>query len=63
MRELVHEIDSHMELVDLEVASNLDFAPHMASLPPPDSTALPAEDVLAQPAVDTATPQPDDPPV
>lgn len=35
MKELVQEIDSHVELVDLEVTSNFDVTLHTASLPSP----------------------------
>lgn len=33
MRELVQEIDSYVEAIDLEITSTLDVAHHMASLP------------------------------
>lgn len=47
MKELVQEIDSHVELVDLEVISNFDVTLHTASLPPPESGAQLAEDIQA----------------
>lgn len=47
MKELVQEIDSNVELVDLEVTNNLDVVLHTASLPPPDSGAQPTIDVQA----------------
>lgn len=49
MRELVQEIESHMELVDLEITSNLD-----TSLPPLNSAVQPAGDVSTQSTMDTA---------
>lgn len=49
MRELVQEIESHMELVDLEITSNLD-----TSLPPLNSVVQPAGDVSTQSTMDTA---------
>ena len=39
MKELVQEIDSHVESIDLEVTSNFDVALHTAPLPPPNSGA------------------------
>ena len=62
MRELVEEIDSHVELVDLEITSNpnvmLDLVPSQF----PDSTTLPTVDTaLTQPAMGAAPAQPDDP--
>ena len=47
MKELVQEIDSHMELVDLEITSNRDTVPHTTPSPHPDLTAQLAVDVLA----------------
>lgn len=49
MRELVQEIESHVELVDLEITSNLD-----TSLPPLNSAVQPAGDVSTQSTMDTA---------
>ena len=43
-KELVQEIDSHVESTDLEVTSNFDVALHMAPLPPPDFGAQHARD-------------------
>ena len=53
MRELVQEIDSHVELVDLEITNNLNVAPNLAPSQLQDSTTLPT--------VDIAPTQPDDP--
>ena len=39
MKELVQEIDSYVESIDLEVTSNFDVALHTAPLPPPNSGA------------------------
>ena len=66
MRELVYAIDSYVELVDLEVTSNLNVMLHGAQ-PAGDvqaqsfPTAQPAEDVSAQPTGDAAPFQPTDP--
>lgn len=49
MRELVQEIESHVELVDLEITNNLD-----TSLPPLNSAVQPAGDVSTQSTMDTA---------
>ena len=66
MKELVQEIDSYMESIDLEVTNNFDVVLHTTPLPPPDSgahyardaqtlpysAAQPAKDVSNQPAVE-----------
>ena len=53
MRELVEVIDSHMELVDLEITSNLDALPRSAPSSTPDPAAHPFEDAQAERAADT----------
>ena len=67
MKELVQEIDSHVESIDLEVTSNFDVALHTAPLPPPNSGAhhdwdaqtlpysatQPTEDASNKPAAET----------
>ena len=63
MRELVRAIDSYVELVDLEVTSNLyagDQPDENVQLQPPPS-AQPTEDVIEQPSEDAALLQPTDP--
>ena len=63
MRELVRAIDSYVELVDLEVTSNLyagDKPDENVQLQPPPS-AQPTEDVIEQPSEDVALLQPTDP--
>ena len=61
MKELVQEINSHMESIDLEVTSNFDATLQTASLPPPDSSAQYARDAqtlpysVARPATDAPT--------
>lgn len=60
MKELVQEITSHVESIDLEVTSNFDAALHTTSLPPQDFGAQPVGDVqtllplVAQLAVDAS---------
>lgn len=49
MKELVQEIDSHVKSIDLEVTSTCDVALHIASLPPLNSGAQPAEDLPTPP--------------
>ena len=63
MRELVRAIDSHVELVDLEVTSNLhagDQPYENVQLQPPPSTQ-PTRDVIQQPSKDVTLLQPADP--
>ena len=63
MRELVRAIDSHMELVDLEVTSNLrvgDQPDENVQLQLPPSTQQ-TGDVIQQPSKDVALLQPADP--
>ena len=66
MRELVRKIDTHVELVDLKVTSNLNAVLHGAQ-PTKDvqaqlfSAAQPIEEAPAQPAEDTALSQSTDP--
>ena len=61
MRELVYAIDSRVELVDLEVTSNLNDALH-GPQPVGDVQAQSfPKDVLTQPTEDTAPLQPTDP--
>ena len=61
MRELVYAIDSHVELVDLEVTSNLNDVLH-GPQPVGDVQAQSfPKDVLTQPTEDTAPLQPTDP--
>ena len=60
MRELVQEIDSHVVLVNLEITSNLDSAPHSVLPSTPDAATQPVVDVPIQPVVDTIPIQPDD---
>ena len=63
MRELVQAIDSHVELVDLEVTSG----PHVGAQSTEDiqiqqpPTAQLAKDVIEQPAEDTSQLPPTDP--
>ena len=52
MRELVQEIDSHVELVDLEITNNLDAVPRSVLPLTPNPATQPAVDVLIQPVVD-----------
>jgi len=61
MRELVNAIDSHMELVDLEITSNLGALSGSTPSSHPDPTALPTGDVPTKPTVDTASCQLVDP--
>ena len=60
MRELVQEIDSHVVLVNLEITSTLDSAPHRVLPSTPDPATQPVVDVPIQPVVDTIPIQPDD---
>ena len=65
IRELVHKIDSHMELVDVKVTSNLNVALHDAQLArdvqaQPLPTAQPGKDASAQPIEDLVPLQPTD---
>ena len=67
MKEMVQEIDSYVESIDLEVTSNFDAALHTTPLPPtdsgahhagdtqtlPDSAAQPANDATNQPIMET----------
>ena len=48
----MQEIDSYVELVDLEITSNLDAVPRIAPSPSPDPAAQLAVDVLTQLVVD-----------
>jgi len=57
----VQEIDSHVELVDLEITNNQDTMPHTTPSPHPDPAAQLAMDVSAQPAMDTVPSQPKGP--
>ena len=49
MKELVQEIDSHVQSIDLKVTSNFDAMLHTAPLPPPDSSAQHAGDAQTVP--------------
>lgn len=61
MRELVEEIDSHVELVDLEITSNPNVEPDLVPSQFPDFATLPTVDTtLTQPVVDAAPAQLDD---
>ena len=53
MRELVQEIDSHVELVDLEITNNLDVVPRSVLPLTPNPATQPAVDVPILPVVDT----------
>lgn len=53
MRELVQEIDSYMELVDLKITSNLSVVPNLTQSQLPDS--------IAQPSMEMTLIQPDQP--
>ena len=44
MRELVQEIDSHVELIDLEITNNLNAVQNLAQPQLPNSTAQPSMD-------------------
>ena len=48
MRELVKAIDSHVELVDLEITSNPDSLPRNTLSSNPDPATQPTEDVQAE---------------
>ena len=66
MRELVREIDTHVELVDLEVTNNLNATLNGAQptedvQAQPFLTAQPTEDAPAQPAEDAALSRSTDP--
>nr|POF21742.1 hypothetical protein CFP56_77697 [Quercus suber] len=63
MKELVNAIDSHMELVDLEIISNLDALPRSTPSSNPDPTTQPIRDVQVEPTTDTIPCQFDDPAV
>ena len=54
MMELVNAIDSHMELVDLEITSNLDAMPRNAPSSTPNPATQPTRDVQIEPAADIA---------
>ena len=49
MKELVQEINSYMESIDLEVTNNFDATLQTASLPPLDSSAQHARDAQTLP--------------
>ena len=59
MRELVHAIDTHMKMVDLEVTSNLNAAEDVQAQPPP--TDQPTEDTPKRQAEDAVQLLPTDP--
>ena len=61
MRELVNAVDSHVELVDLEITNNLDALPHSTPSSNPDPATQPTEDVQTEPATNTVPHQLDDP--
>ena len=61
MRELVYTIDSHVELVDLEVTSNLNDALHGPQHAGDVQAQSFPKDVSIQPTEDTAPLQPTDP--
>lgn len=66
MRELVREIDTHVELVDLEVTSNLNATLNGAQptedvQAQPFPIAQPTKDAPAQPVEDTALSRSTDP--
>ena len=61
MRELVKAIDSHVELVDLEITINPDSLPRSTLSSNPDPATQPTEDVQAEQAPDTVPRQLDDP--
>lgn len=63
MRELVNAIDSHVELVDLKITSNLDAVPRSAPSSTLDPATQPIGDAQTQPAADIVPLQPDDPTV
>ena len=58
MRELVHAIDTHVEMVDLKVTSKLNVATDVqgqtliTNLPTEDASTRPAEDVIQLPPTD-----------
>ena len=62
MRDLVRQIDSHMELVDLEVTSSLRAGDHLegAQTQPP-TTTQPSEGIPDQPTGDTTFSPTNDP--
>lgn len=53
MRELVNAVDSHVDLVDLEITNNLDALPHSTPSSNPDPATQPTEDVQTEPATNT----------
>ena len=58
----MEEIDSHVELVDLEITSNPNVVPNLVPSQFPDSATLPTIDTaLTQPSVDATPAQPNDP--
>ena len=66
MRELVRKIDTHMELVDLEVTSNLNVVMHSAQIAEDVQAQLfpaaqPTEEAPTQPTEDVALFQSTDP--
>lgn len=60
MRVLVEAINSHVELVDLEITSNLDALPRYAPSSNPDLATQPVRDVQVEHTTDTALGQLDD---
>ena len=61
MRVLVEAINSHVELVDLEITSNPDALPRNAPSFNPDPATLPIRDVQVEHTTDTTSSQLNDP--
>jgi len=59
-RALVEAKDSHVELVDLEITSNLDVLPQNAPFSTPGPASQPTEDAPAEQGAHTAPNQPKD---